>query len=148
MNVTESAPALKDFRPFLGYSPEDYERAKSFYLDLGFAMNWESDAKNVCEFDTGIGQRFLVSLHLGGDLRAKAGMLSLWVENVDDWQQFLAPKKLEEKYPGVKVAEPTITEWGWKILYVWDPGGYLLHIGEPHSEANKAFFGNAAWLKE
>ncbi len=145
--MAESPPALKDFRPFLGYGPEDYERAKSFYLDLGFTKNWESGDNSICEMDTGIGQRFLVSLHIGTDLRAKAGMLSLWVESVDDWQAFLAPKKLDEKYPGVKVADPTVAEWGWKILYVWDPGGYLLHICEPHSEDNKAFFGNAPWLK-
>ena len=138
-------PALKDFRPFLGYGPDDYVVAKAFYGDLGFELLWESD--NACEFDTGSGQRFLVTLHHGLE-RSHAGMLSLWVESVDEWQAYLQGLALDQKYPGVKVAEPTITEWGWRILYVWDPGGYLLHIGEPHSKQNKAYFDRANWLEK
>ena len=137
-------PMMKDFRPFLGYSPEDFGPAKAFYQELGFKLLWDSD--NACEFDTGIGQRFLVTLHHGLD-RSNAGMLSLWVSSVDEWQAYLKPMQLDKKYRGVKVAEPTITQWGWRILYVWDPGGYLLHIGEPHSEENKTYFDKAAWLK-
>lgn len=124
-------PAIKDFKPFLGYGPEEFESAKQFYRDIGFKAYWENES--TCAFDTGIGQRFLVSLHHGLD-RSSAGMFQLWVESVDEWQAHLASLKLPEKYPGVKVAEPTITEWGWRILYVWDPGGYLLHIGQPVNE--------------
>ena len=136
-------PALKDFRPFLGYGPENYVLAKGFYQDLGFKLLWESD--DACEFDTRIGQRFLVTLHHGLE-RENAGMVSLWVESVDDWAAYLKELKLDKKYPQVKIAEPTITEWGWHILYVWDPGGYLLHIGEPHSDQNRQFFDQADWL--
>ena len=144
MNKASSGPpTLKDFKPFLGYGPEDYERAKAFYLDLGFKLLW--DGGNACEFDTGIGQRFLVTLHHGLK-RSSAGMLHFWVESVDAWDAYLKPKKLDEKYPGVKIDKPTITEWGWRILYVWDPGNYLLHIAEPHSDENKAFFNSAPWL--
>jgi len=121
-------PLLKDFKPFLGYSPEDFEAAKQFYRDIGFESYWENET--VCGFDTGIGQRFLVTKHEGLE-RDRAGMLQLMVENVDDWQAHLASLDLPSKYPGVKVAEPFITEWDWRILYVWDPGGYLLHIGHP-----------------
>ena len=145
MKSKTDMPGLKDFRPFLGYGPDDYVAAKAFYQELGFKLLWESD--NACEFDTGIGQRFLVTLHHGLD-RSNAGMLSLWVESVDEWQAYLKPLQLDKKYPGVKVAEPTITEWGWRILYVWDPGGYLLHIGEPASEKNKAYFDAAPWLDQ
>jgi hypothetical protein len=143
-NPSPAYPALKDFKPFLGYGPKDFDRAKEFYLDLGLEILWSGDS--VCEFDTGIGQRFLVTLH-HSDEPLKPGMLHLWVESVDDWADYLRPKKLDEKYPGVKVAEPTVTDWGWRILYVWDPGGYLLHIAEPYAEENKAFFNSAPWLK-
>lgn len=136
-------PVLRDFKPFLGYGPEDFQRAKAFYLDIGFKLLW--DGGDACEFDTGIGHRFLVTLHHGLE-RSSAGMLHLWVESVDAWDAYLKAKELEKKFPGVKVAEPTITDWGWRILYVWDPGGYLLHIAEPHSEENKAFFDSAGWL--
>ena len=128
----ETMPALKDFRPFLGYNDDDYESAKEFYADIGFKKLWD-DGNSACEFDTGIGHRFLITLHHGLD-RDRAGMMSLWVEDVDAWKAYLKPKKLDEKYSRVKVAEPTITEWGWRILYVWDPGGWLLHIGQPLSD--------------
>ncbi len=129
-----TTPEIRDFRPFLGYGPDDYERAKEFYIDLGFTRIWDSDV--ACEYDTGIGHRFLVTLHHGLD-RDRAGMLHFWVENVDDWQAYLEPKKLADKYPGVKLAEPSVTDWGWRILYVWDPGGYLLHFAEPHTDMAK-----------
>lgn len=144
-NSAPAMPHLKDFRPFLGYGPEDFEHAKAFYLDLGFKCLW--DGGDACEYDTGIGHRFLVTLHHGLD-RSSAGMLHFWVDSVDDWNTYLKPKKLDEKYPGVKIADPTVTEWGWRILYVWDPGGYLLHIAEPHSEENKEFFKSAPWMKK
>jgi len=136
-------PSIKDFKPFLGYGPEDFEAAKQFYRDIGFSVLWENDT--VCTFDTGIGHRFLVTLHHGLD-RSSAGMMQLWVDDVDTWQAHLAGLYLPEKYPGVKVAEPTVTEWGWRILYVWDPGGYLWHIGEPATPENKAFFDDAKWV--
>jgi len=133
-------PTLHDFQPFLGYNEHDYENAKAFYQDFGFEMLWD-DGSSACGFDTGIGHRFLVTLHYGLE-RSRAGMLQLRVDDVDHWYEYLKPKQLDQKYPDVKIAEPSVTEWGWRILYVWDPGGWLLHIGQPHSETNKAFFDN------
>ncbi|SMP73145.1 hypothetical protein SAMN06265222_11633 [Neorhodopirellula lusitana] len=137
-------PAMRDFKPFLGYGTDDFEAAKLFYQDVGFENIW--DGCNACCFNTGIGNRFLVTLHIGYD-RSSAGMLHLWVESVDSWYDYLAQKQLDTKYPGVKIADPSVAEWGWRILYVWDPGGWLLHIAEPHSEENKAFFNSAPWLE-
>ena len=137
-------PTIKDFRPFLICSPENYESCKAFYLDIGFEILW--DGENVCEFQTGFAnQRFLLSLHHGLNSTGH-GMLHFWVENVDSWHKYLTSKKLDKKYPDVKVAEPSVSEWGWRIVYVWDPSGTLLHIAEPHSEKNKTFFNSASWL--
>ncbi len=145
MSDRSQIPAIRDFKPFLGYAPEDFESAKLFYEDVGFEKIW--DGGDACCFDTGIGHRFLVTLHHGLD-RSSAGMMQLWVESVDNWYDYLMPKQLDLKYPGVKIAEPTVAAWGWRILYVWDPGGWLLHIAEPHSEENKAFFNSAPWISE
>lgn len=109
-----------------------------------FERLWDSD--NACEYDTGIGHRFLVTLHHGLD-RANAGMLHFWVDSVDDWHAYLKPKQLDQKYERVKIAAPTVTDWGWHILFVWDPGCYLLHIAEPHSEENKKAFKAGSWLE-
>lgn len=137
-------PTIRDFKPFLGYGEDDYEAAKQFYECIGFEKLW--DGGDACCFDTGIGHRFLVTLHFGLD-RSSAGMMHLWVESVDSWYEYLKPMHLDKKFEGVKIAEPTVAEWGWRIHYVWDPGGWLLHIAEPHSEENKAFFNSAPWVE-
>lgn len=138
-------PKIKDVSQFLGYGPETFEAAKAFYQDIGFVKLW--DGGSACGFDTRIGHRFLVTLHHGLDA-SKAGMMQLWVESVDDWYAYLQTLALDQKYPGVKIAEPAVAEWGWRIMYVWDPGGWLLHFAEPHSEENKAFFNQAPWLAQ
>lgn len=145
MTKTPPFPTINDFNPFLGYGPNDYEVAKKFYQEIGFIKIW--DGGEACGFDTLIGHRFLVTLHHGLE-RSSAGMMHLWVESVDDWYAYLTMLRLDEKYPDVKIAEPVVAVWGWCILYVWDPGGWLLHFAEPHSEENKTFFNHASWLKE
>ncbi|MEL6475879.1 MAG: hypothetical protein AAFR17_01020 [Pseudomonadota bacterium] len=126
-----STPAIRDFRPFLGYTPEDWPVARRFYKELGFKENWALDT--ICEIDTGIGHRFLSAQHIGYD-RKIAGMVQFWVESVDDWWAHIEPLKLEDSYPGVKVAAPSITSWDWKMIFIWDPGGWLLHIGHPRDQ--------------
>ena len=55
--------------------------------------------------------------------------------------------RLEERFAGVRITEPVITEWGWLITYAADPAGVKLHFAEPHSDANKSFFNDAPWIK-
>ena len=80
--------------------------------------------------DTNHGYKFLIRNRYNKEL-AENLMLQIWVENVDEWELFLNNLKLDEKYPSVKISKPTIEPWGWKIIYVWDPAGVLLHIGQP-----------------
>jgi len=128
-------PLIRDFKPFLGYGPEDYEPAKAFYQAIGFEMLWANGPAS--EFDTGIGHRFLVTRHEGaGDMRARAGMMNLWVDSVDEWQTYLGALDLSNRFPGVRIADPEITEWGLRILYLWDPGGWLWHIAEPADDSH------------
>ena len=131
MNLPKPFPSIKDFKPFLGYGPEDYENAKDFYTELGFQLI--ADHGTACTFDTMIGHRFLVALHQGYD-RSHAGMMHFWVESVDEWNVYLKAKDLPSKFSNVKLADPTVTDWGLRVLYVWDPGGWLLHFAEPISE--------------
>ncbi len=143
-DVENKIPIIKDFRPFIPSGEKGYEESKNFYLELGFKMLWTSP--KVSEFDTQFGNRFILSSkknkHLGENL-----MIQIWVESADEWYEYLKKKKLDELYEGVRVAEPSIEPWGWKITYVWDPAGVLLHFGEPHSEENRKYFDNVDWLK-
>jgi len=33
-------------------------------------------------------------------------------------------------YPGAKVEGPREESWGFRVTYVWDPSGVLLHFAE------------------
>lgn len=136
-------PTIRDFRPFLPSGEKGYEESKNFYQDIGFTILWTSS--EVTEFDTGFGNRFLLSSNKNEKLGENL-MIQIWVESADEWYKFLKSKRLDEKYVGTKIAEPSVAPWGWKITYVWDPAGVLLHFAEPHSEENKLFFGQATWL--
>lgn len=139
-------PKIKDVKTFVPCSPNGQSESISFYRDIGFTLLWGGEGDAVCEFDTGFGFRFLL-LEKYNKLLAENLMIQIWVESVDDWHEYITERRLEEKYPGVKVAEPDVLPWGWRILYIWDPAGVLLHVAEPHSESNKSFFNNASWMQ-
>lgn len=135
----QKIPTIKDFRPFIICTPENYEATKSFYADLGFEKLWD-DGESACEFATGFGeQRFLVTLHYDIEPPQHA-MLHFWVEDAQAWYDYMTGLKLEERHPKIKITEPVVTPWGWLITYVADPAGVKLHFGQPHTESNKKFF--------
>ncbi|MDJ0710432.1 MAG: hypothetical protein QNJ14_08585 [Woeseiaceae bacterium] len=138
-------PTIKDFRPFIICTADNYEATKSFYTDLGFEKLWD-DGQSACEFATGFAsQRFLVTLHHDIEPPRNA-MLHFWVQDAQAWFDYMKVLKLEQRHAGVKITEPVVTEWGWLIAYVADPAGVKLHFAQPHAEQNKTFFDNAPWI--
>lgn len=137
-------PKIKDFRPFIICTPDNYETSKSFYSEIGFEILWD-DGQSACEFATGFGnQRFLLTLH--HDLEpTRNAMLQFWVESAQDWYEYLTELEVAERYP-VTITAPVEVPWGWLITYVADPSGAKLHFAEPHSEGNREFFNSAPWM--
>ena len=123
------SPKIKEFKPFIPCSPNGISESISFYQDLGFSVM--SRGTTVCGIDTNQGAKFLIRNKYNKDL-AENLMLQIWVEDVEEWFNYLKKINLEGKYPNVKVSAPTDEPWGWKIIYVWDPAGVLLHIGQPN----------------
>ena len=141
----ENMPLIKDFRPFVICTPDNYETTKAFYSDLGFEKLWD-DGNSACEFATGFGnQRFLVTLHYGLEPTRNA-MLHFWVDDARGWYEYMINMKLDERFPSVTITPPVETDWGWLITYVADPSGVKLHFAEPHNDANKKFFDPAPWM--
>ena len=138
-------PKIKDVKTFVPCSPNGQDESIAFYKDIGFKLLWGGNENAVCEFDTGFGHRFLLLEKFNKNL-AENLMIQIWVESVDDWEAHLKNIDLEKKYPTAKVAAPAVQPWGWRILYIWDPAGVLLHVAEPHSEENKKYFNNVDWL--
>ena len=138
-NTNRDVPEIKDFRPFIICTPENYEETKAFYSDLGFEKLWD-DESSACEFSTGFAsQRFLVTLHYNIE-PPKNAMLHFWVSSAADWYEYVNKIVQENKHANVTVTPPVLTDWGWLITYVADPAGVKLHFGEPQTNSNKEFF--------
>jgi uncharacterized glyoxalase superfamily protein PhnB len=110
---------LKTFVP-----AKDPELSKQFYLDLGFTINWSNE--QIAELQIGsfrfLLQTFYVAEHAGNF------MMSLTVENADDWWELIQRLEFTKKYPGILCKPPQMQPWGIRVLYLSDPTGVLWHI--------------------
>jgi catechol 2,3-dioxygenase-like lactoylglutathione lyase family enzyme len=105
---------------------KDLNVSKAFYTDLGFTIQWGND--EIAELQIGsfrfLLQKFYVAQHAGNF------MMSLNVENVDAWWDYLQQKEFTKKYPGIMCKPPEMQPWGIRVLYLSDPTGVLWHIAE------------------
>ena len=115
---------LKAFVP-----AKDFELAKRFYLDLGFTLNFDNE--QIAEFQIGefrfLLQPFYVKEH------SDNYMMSLSVENADEWWSHIEQIGLKEKYPDIMAKPPALQPWGLRVLYLSDPTGVLWHISDRRS---------------
>ncbi len=104
----------------------DLELSKAFYTALGFTINFSND--EIAELQLGayrfLLQKFYVAEHAGNF------MMSLNVEDVDAWWEFIQLKAFTRKYPGITCKPPAMQPWGMRVLYLSDPTGVLWHITE------------------
>ena len=129
--MDSNTPKIKEIKVFIPCSPNGIEESINFYQDLGFSTITRTDT--ICSIDTHQGFKFIIRNRYNKDL-AENLMLQIWVDNLAAWELHLKTLNLEEKYPNVKVSKASDEPWGWRIIYVWDPAGVLLHIGQPLSE--------------
>jgi len=103
---------------------KDLAASKSFYADLGFAVNWSND--EIAELQIGsfrfLLQKFYVAQHAGNF------MMSLQVEDADAWWEHIQRQEFTKKYPGIMCKPPQMQPWGIRVLYLSDPTGVLWHI--------------------
>ena len=115
---------VTDVKPFV--PAKDLNVSKAFYTDLGFTIQWGND--EIAELQIGsfrfLLQKFYVAQHAGNF------MMSLNVENVDAWWDYLQQKEFTKKYPGIMCKPPEMQPWGIRVLYLSDPTGVLWHIAE------------------
>ena len=118
------APRVLDIKAFV--PAKDLARSIQFYSDLGFKTNWSN--ADVAEMEIGsfrfLLQRFYVEQH------ASNFMMSLSVEDPDEWWRHIERIGLREKYPGIMARPPAMQPWGLRVLYLSDPTGVLWHIAE------------------
>jgi uncharacterized glyoxalase superfamily protein PhnB len=105
---------------------KDFELSRRFYLELGFQQNWGN--AEACEFEID-GHRFLLQAFY---VKEHAGnfMMSLMVENSDEWWDHIQKLRLKEKYDLHMAEPPELQPWGLRVLYLTDPSGVLWHIAD------------------
>ena len=121
MNTANKVLDLKAFVP-----AKDFELSKRFYLDLGFRKNWGND--QACEFEMD-GFRFLLQNFYVKEL-AENFMMSLTVEDADEWWEYIEKNQLQSKYKLFMAKPPELQPWGLRVLYLTDPTGVLWHIAD------------------
>ena len=116
-------PTITALKPFIPSGP-DFDRAKCFFVDLGFTVAWEADDYAELRFGNAafILQRFH-DPHFQANL-----MLFAAVDDLDQWWQHFVESGVIQKY-GVLAKEPTVFPWGQREVHLIDPAGVCWHFG-------------------
>jgi hypothetical protein len=109
-------------RPFVP-SGRDFALTKAFLCDIGFEQEWEANGL--------AGLRFGAAAIILQDIDIPAWQSNqMHVIDVDDLEQYwseIEAKRLEPRYAGVKLRQPTDFAWG-REVHVIDPGGVCWHF--------------------
>lgn len=111
---------LKTFVP-----AKDFEQSKQFYIDLGFKMDWEGDG--IAQFSVG-DYHFFLQDHYVKDF-AENFMLYLYVDDVDEWWEYIQKCNIAEKYT-ITLKPPHDYPWGMREIHMLDPTGVFWHFGK------------------
>ncbi len=117
-----SATSLAPFVP----SGADYDGSRRLFAELGFQELWENDG--YAGFRSG-DARFILQ-RFDDERFASNFMLRLDVPDLDAWWRAVSEKRLEERYPGLRIKPPTDFPWGREVHFI-DLAGVCWHVGEP-----------------
>jgi hypothetical protein len=112
--------SLEPFVP----SGSNFEGSKQFFQELGFHINWEVDGYAGFQRDE---CRFILQAYDQKDF-AENFMLSVKVDNVEEFRNSVLDKQLPEKY-GIRIGKITQQPYG-KEVNVIDLAGVCWHFVE------------------
>jgi hypothetical protein len=112
--------ALKPFIP----SGKDFAAARSFFVDLGFTVNWEG--QGLAELQLGAAVFLLQDFH--NPTVQENLMMFVRVDDLDAWWRHLQDCGVLERYPGVRAKAPTLYPWGMREVHLIDPAGVCWHF--------------------
>jgi uncharacterized glyoxalase superfamily protein PhnB len=116
-------------REILTFIPSviDFQTAKSFYIELGFAVDFEDGSLAILRKDS---CSFFLQDNSNNWIEGNF-MMVLNVEDLDAWWEHLQRLDLESRYNGVKLRAPELYPWGNREIHLIDPCGVLWHIAGP-----------------
>ena len=116
--------SISSLKPFIP-SGEDFETAKKFFVDLGFAVDWETEG--LAELKLGNAAFLLQDFH---NLEMQSNlMMYATVEDLDAWWDLLNNSGVLERY-AVRAKEPTDYPWGTREVHMTDPAGVCWHFAQ------------------
>ena len=110
-------------QPFVP-SGKDFEKSKQFFLELGFKINWEDS--NYIDFEKD-GCKFVLQRFDKPEF-AQNYMLTLNVDNAEEFRSYVLDKKLHERF-GIHIGEVTHEPYG-KEVNIIDIAGVCWHFVE------------------
>ena len=114
---------ILSLEPFVP-SGTDFEGSKQFFIELGFHINWEQPGMAGLQRDE---CRFILQ-HFENVEFAQNFMLSVKVDNVEEFRELVLDKKLPEKY-GIRISKITPQPYG-KEVNIIDIAGVCWHFVE------------------
>lgn len=103
-------------------SGKDFQKSRELFLELGFTIVWENSDLILFENNS---CRFFLQKYDTKEF-AENFMLSVRVDNLDEFWKEISEKNLPEKF-GVKLKEPTNFPWGREVNMI-DIAGVCWHI--------------------
>jgi uncharacterized glyoxalase superfamily protein PhnB len=119
------APPVESLKIFV--PARDFAVSKRFYQALGFRLDWEEG--DVAQLTIG-GTHFLLQNHYARAW-AENFMMHIRVPDADAWAEHARTALPAAGFADTRIEGPRNESWGFRIAYVWDPSGVLLHFAEP-----------------
>lgn len=107
--------------PFVPSGP-DFEKAKGFFVELGFEMTWEQDGYAGFENN---GCKFILQRYDQKEF-AENFMLSVRIPNAEIFRQMVIDKNLSEKYD-IKISQIIPQPYGLEVNII-DKAGVCWHF--------------------
>jgi hypothetical protein len=114
---------FQSLEPFVP-SGSNFEGSKQFFLELGFTINW--DAGDYIGFEKD-GCKFILQHYTHKEF-AENFMISVKIDNANEFYQSVVEKKLPEKF-GIRISAPTQQPYG-KEVNIVDIAGVCWHFVE------------------
>jgi catechol 2,3-dioxygenase-like lactoylglutathione lyase family enzyme len=113
------ATALYPFVP----SGSDFARALTFFAELGFEVQWKHGGLAGLRY----GAAFFFLQQIDVPEWQQNQMLTLEVDDLDQYWMEVASKDLARRFPGVHLKGPADYPWG-REVHIIDPAGVCWHV--------------------
>lgn len=115
-------PQATTLYPFVPSGP-DFEVAIAFFAELGFTRQWQHEGYAGLRF----GGAYFMLQKIDVPEWQKNQMIAYEVDDLEAYWSQIDAKKLDARFPGVRMRPPTDFPWG-REIHIVDPAGVCWHV--------------------